>query len=417
MSHPLRPLLPNSPNPPRIELSSQSQHRPKRVATAAACEACRRRKSKCSAERPRCSVCIERQTPCEYTTLPTKTHLEAQKRKLSNLEIKCQEYEDLFAILRSRPEEEIVHILQRLRAGEDVQTIVKTVQDGDLLLQLSLKPEFRFRYEFPYIREMPHHLKGSQNPYTRSVLYEKTALQLFHPPMTMEILKDVLDESQKMYLAPYHTVELYDSRISSIIVSKWTTVSSDNPMLRILLQIYFVFEFPFHPYFHKDFFLDDMFIGIKRFCSPLLVNAVLAAAWHGYTRMKNRAEYWQPENLGYRFLAEALRLFELEEATPTITTVQAAAIINLAYNLNGIDELGWVYAKKSLQLAQKVSLFSSNPDESAEWQVVAGMTAWCLFNWQSLATFHTFQPPILEGPPNRPLPGVNEETVYYGKYS
>lgn len=161
--------------------------------------------------------------------------------------------------------------------------------------------------------------------------------------------------------------------------------------------------------------------------------------------MKNRAEYWQPENLGYRFLAEALRLFELEEATPTITTVQAAAIINLAYNLNGIDELGWVYAKKSLQLAQKVSLFSSNPDESAEWQVVAGMTAWCLFNWQSyvlrndlsafkgirtyihtiiltctkirLATFHTFQPPILEGPPNRPLPGVNEETVYYGKYS
>lgn len=99
--------------------------------------------------------------------------------------------------------------------------------------------------------------------------------------------------------------------------------------------------------------------------------------------MKNRAEYWQPDNLGYRFLAEALRLFELEQATPTITTVQAAAIINLAYNLNGIDELGWVYARKSLEMAQRMSLFSLNPDESADWRIVAGVTAWCLFNCQA----------------------------------
>ncbi|KAI1449337.1 hypothetical protein F5Y02DRAFT_413848 [Annulohypoxylon stygium] len=415
MSHPLRPLLPNSPNPPRIETSPQSQHRPKRVATAAACEACRRRKSKCSAERPRCSVCIERQTPCEYTTLPTETHLRAQKRKLSDLEIRCQAYEDLFGILRSRPEEEITHVLQRLRAGEDAQTIVKTVQDGDLLLQLSLKPEFRFRYEFPYIREMPHFLKDPQNPYIHSLLYERTVTQLVQPPMYIETLKEVSEESQKMYLAPYHTVELHDSRISSIVVSKWTSVSSDNPMLRVLLQIYFVFEFPFHPCFQKDFFLEDMFVGTKRFCSPLLVNAILAAAWHGYTRMKNRAEYWQPDNLGYRFLAEALRLFELEQATPTITTVQAAAIINLAYNLNGIDELGWVYARKSLEMAQRMSLFSLNPDESADWRIVAGVTAWCLFNCQALSTFHTFQPPIIEDPPNRPLPDADEEPSYYGE--
>ncbi|KAI1213704.1 uncharacterized protein F4807DRAFT_449741 [Annulohypoxylon truncatum] len=419
MSHSMRPLLPNSPNPPRIETSSSSssssQHRTKRVATPAACEACRRRKSKCSAERPRCSVCVERQTPCEYTTLPTETHLRAQRRKLSNLEIRCQAYEDLFGILRSRSEEEIAQILQRLRTGEDAQTIVKTVQDGDLLLQLSLKPEFRFRYIFPYSGEMPRHLKDAQNPYIRSLLYEKTVTHLVQPPMYIETLKEISDESQKMYIAPYHTVELDDPRISSMIVSNWTTVSSDNPMLRMLLQIYFVFEFPFHPCFHKDFFLEDMFIGITRFCSPLLVNAVLATAWHGYTRMKNRAEYWQPHNLGYRFLAEALRLFELEQETPTITTVQAAAIINLVYNLNGIDELGWVYTHKSFGMAQKISLFTPNPEESTEWQMVAGVTAWCLFNWQALITFHTFQPPVINDPPSRPLPDVDEEPAYYGE--
>ncbi|KAI1417867.1 hypothetical protein F5Y13DRAFT_32660 [Hypoxylon sp. FL1857] len=414
MSHSLRPLLPNSPNPPRVETLSQAQHRAKRVATPAACEACRKRKSKCTAERPRCSVCVERQTTCEYTTLPAETHLRAQKRKLTDLEIKCQAYEDLVGILRSRPDEETSQVLQRVRTGEDVQTIVKAVQDGDLLLQLSLKPDLRFRYEFPYIREMPSHLNRYPNPYLESTLFKKTGVQSPQSPIYLDSLRDIVDEPQKMYLVPYHAVELVDPRISSMSVSCWTAVSSDNPMLRVLLQIYFVFEYPFHPYFHKDFFLEDMLVGSRRFCSPLLVNAILSVAWHGYSRMKNRAEYWLPDNLGYRFLAEARRLFDLNQAHPTITTVQAAAIINLTCNLNGIDEISWFYTYKSLEMAQNMSLFSPSPDESKEWQVVAGTTAWCLFNWQALATFHTFQPPIIKDPPSRPPPDLDDISPHFG---
>ncbi|KAI1381121.1 hypothetical protein F4677DRAFT_460363 [Hypoxylon crocopeplum] len=414
MSNLLRPLLPNSPNPPRTEALSQAQHRAKRVATAAACEACRKRKSKCSAERPRCSVCVERQTPCEYTTLPTETHLRAQKRKLTDLEIKCQAFEDLFGILRSRPDEETAQILQRLRTGEDVQTIVKVVQDGDLLLQLALKP-LRFRYEFPYIREMPLHLKERHNPYLQSTLYEKMGTVLPQTPVYLETLLDIEEESHKIYLVPYHTVELVDSRISSMNVSNWTKVSSDNPMLRVFLQIYLVFEFPFHPYFHKDLFLEDMLSGSTRFCSPLLVNAVLSAAWHGYSKMKNRAEFWSPDNLGYRFLAEARRLFELEQANPSITTIQAGAIINLTCNLNGIDEIGWIYTYRSLEMARDISLFSPSPDETREWQLAAGTTAWCFFNSQALATFHTFQPPIIKDPPARPLPDIDDAAAYFGE--
>lgn len=99
--------------------------------------------------------------------------------------------------------------------------------------------------------------------------------------------------------------------------------------------------------------------------------------------MKSRAEYWLPDNLGYRFLAESRRLFELEQTHPTITTVQAAAIINLTCNLNGIDEISWMYTYKSLEMAKSMSVFSPNPNETREWQLVAGTTAWCLFNWQA----------------------------------
>ncbi|XXG97941.1 hypothetical protein Hte_004257 [Hypoxylon texense] len=370
----------------------------------------------CSAERPRCSVCVERQTPCEYTTLPTETHLRAQKRKLTDLEIKCQAYEDLLSILRSRPDSETNQVLQRLRMGEDVQAIVNAVQDGDLLLQLSLKPDLRFRYEFPYIREMPPHLDSPKNPYLCSILYEKTSVVSLQPSVYVDTLRDVQDESQKIYLVPYHTAELVDSRIASASVSSWTKVSSDNPMLRVLLQIYFVFEFPFHPYFHKDMFLEDLLAGSRQFCSSSLVNAILGAAWHGYSKMRNRAVFWLPDNLGYRFLAEARRLFELEQTNPTVTTVQAGAIIHLTSNNNGIDSLSWVYVDRSIKMAQSISLLSPSPDESREWQLVASATAWSLFNWQALAAFHTFQPPILKDPPARPLPDVDDYGEIWVQY-
>lgn len=180
--------------------------------------------------------------------------------------------------MRSRPDEETAQVLQRLRTGEDAQTIVKAVQDGDLLLQLSSKPELRFRYEFPYIRQMPDHLHQQHNLYLKSTLYERTGTPSPPSPGYLEALRDVEDESQKMYLVPFHTVELVDSRLPSINVSYWTKVSSDNLMLRVLLQIYFVFDYPFHPYFHKDLFLEDMLMCNRRFCSPLLVNSLLAAA-------------------------------------------------------------------------------------------------------------------------------------------
>lgn len=85
-----------------------------------------------------------------------------------------------------------------------------------------------------------------------------------------------------MFLVPYHTVELADPKLESADVAKWTAVTPDNLLLRRLLEIYFIFEFPFHPFFHKDLFLDDLLSGDLRFCSPLLVNAVLAAAWVGF---------------------------------------------------------------------------------------------------------------------------------------
>jgi hypothetical protein len=60
--------------------------------------------------------------------------------------------------------------------------------------------------------------------------------------------------------------------------SKWTSISSNDQLLPKLLEAYFLYDYPWFAAFHKDYFLVDMNNDSTRFCSSLLVNAILAAA-------------------------------------------------------------------------------------------------------------------------------------------
>jgi hypothetical protein len=101
-------------------------------------------------------------------------------------------------------------------------------------------------------------------------------------------------------------------------------------------------------------------------------------------RFSNRAEYWNPHTLLYRFMAEAKRLWELEAHVPRITTVQAGMIFNVFHNLCGLDEVGQAYRIQAIALAHKLSLFDSVTDGKSE-RMCHGMafTAWALYSWES----------------------------------
>ncbi|KAI1844183.1 hypothetical protein JX265_002956 [Neoarthrinium moseri] len=402
MSHSLRPLLPATNNSGSRDTadSPPAGSRPaKRAPTKAACEACRRRKSKCSAERPRCTICVERNTICEYSTLPAETHLTAQKRRFNDLQSKCESYESLVDLFRTRQEDEALGVFQRIRAGVDVEAIVRNIQDGDLLLQLSLRPECRSRYEFPYKRRLPAYLidnsnSSLRNPYLESTLYVKTSVLPSHAEVPMEVGPQIEgDDGHWVYTTPYHAAELLEPRLSSIDVTRWTAVPASNSVLRTLLEIYFIFEYPSNTYFHKDLFLDDMADGNQRFCSPLLVNAILAAAWHGYYANKTRADFWRPESLGYRFSAEAHRLLHRERDMAKITTAQAMTVMKLTHNSNGTDDLGWPLLHGAIEMAQELDLFSLSRESDAAWQRAAAITSWGIFNLQTRHPAHHLPDP------------------------
>lgn len=188
--------------------------------------------------------------------------------------------DELVKILRTRQAADVAAVLQRLRAGDDVENIVKLVHDGDLLLQCFLSPETHFRYVFPYLPTMPEFLYGPHNPYLDSTLYHQTIgnSTTSSPPNSAAI------SYQKVYDVPYHATTLVEPRLEHVKAARWTRVTSSDELVRALLAIYFQCEFPYDGFFHVDHFLDDLVAGKERYCSSLLVNAVLASACVSFAR-------------------------------------------------------------------------------------------------------------------------------------
>ena len=104
-----------------------------------------------------------------------------------------------------------------------------------------------------------------------------------------------------------------------------------------------------------------------------------------YPRFTKRAQYWNPQTLTYRFLAEAKRLWELEVQIPRITTIQAGILFNVFYNLSALDEVGQAYRIQAVALAKEMCLFDSAKFEGQSSRTRHGMAygAWALFNWET----------------------------------
>ncbi|KAF5659828.1 nitrate assimilation regulatory nirA [Fusarium heterosporum] len=165
--------------------------------------------------------------------------------------------------------------------------------------------------------------------------------------------------------------------------------------------------------FHKDYFLKDLATGGTRFCSPLLVNTLLAAGCHASTSIPDRAKLWSPQNLAYQFLAEARRLWEIQDGKSSLTTIQAAIVLNIIYDCDTMDKIGRSYLLQAVAMAHDIKLLQASPDKpiSKKMQRARAFTAWCLFAWDSMHSFHYRLPPLFDEAPESPLPAVHEDPL------
>ncbi|KAH8892396.1 hypothetical protein GQ53DRAFT_822620 [Thozetella sp. PMI_491] len=340
-----------------------------------------------------CGACGRHGTDCQFETATDETRSQAVNRKISQLRDDISVQNELIDLLRERPARDVGTIIQRLKAGQDVGSIVNFVKDGDLLLQSHLRPPADFRYQIPFPFESSW-MCAVENRYANSNLYRYMITPASLPPEGSGRLTPFLH----MYRMPYHFAKLIEPRIGSVKASMWTNVTDSDELVQTTLETYFIHEFPSTFFFHKDLFLQDMAAGRKRYCSSLLVNAILACGWHGLSRATDRASYWKPQSLGYQFLAEAKRLWELQYNKSQLTTVQAGA---LSAWLDLIRKMG-------------VNTMSGDGPSSCR-KTVCTITAWAVYSWQSIQTFYLRRESIMAEPPLLPLPSYQEASAFFGE--
>jgi hypothetical protein len=187
-------------------------------------------------------------------------------------------HEQLYQLLKTRSEPEVTEILHRIRVGIDVESILRYVRDGDLLLQLHLFPETRLRYSFPDFASWPTVFRDPEDPYLQAQLLDFAAGSDSSHDAAVSSASPVPSPDLHIYQIPYHAAQMVDPRLSSVKAARWTSVTNDDGLVSRLLAVYFQFEYSRTRLFQKDLFLDDLVRGRRRFCSPLLVNCILANA-------------------------------------------------------------------------------------------------------------------------------------------
>ncbi|KFG80621.1 putative zinc finger protein [Metarhizium anisopliae] len=371
-----RPLLPAPPSHDGSIASSSRRLARQSSPVTAACIECRKRKTKAK----------------------------VVKRKYEEIKSHSTPYERIFDAIRSRSEADVGAIVRKIRRGENVDDIARQVEHGDLLLQSFLVPETRYRYEFPLSSNLPPYLLLQSNVYLKSLIYKwAPPLPLGNaaesgPSSSHQQPDNAFSEAEAPYLMPYHAAKIIDTRLSSVAPSKWTSVSSDDLLMRRLLSAFFLQDHDWWTAFQKDYFLEDMSKMHHELCSSLLVNALLALSCNYYRGLDGRTEFWNPQTLGYRFLAEAKRLWEYEKGLDKLTTIQAALVFHIIYSGTGADKIGYAYTVQACAIAHKIDLF--NPTSVTE--------------NISLMSFHYFRPPLFNRPPAI-LPDPKHEPEWYGE--
>ncbi|KAF4472821.1 hypothetical protein FALBO_279 [Fusarium albosuccineum] len=159
----------------------------------------------------------------------------------------------------------------------------------------------------------------------------------------------------------------------------WTNITNDITLVQHLLALYFCWEYPTFASLSKEHFLQDFQDGRYRYCSPILMNALLALGCRFSTQPMTRANPNDPYTSGDHFFKESLRLFAQETDHHSLTTIQALGIMSIREASCGRDSESWYYAGQSIRLAIEMGLHRIMDDGDEDEVAVQSATFWGAF--------------------------------------
>lgn len=302
---------------------------------------------------PNCSTCTAvYQTPCFYDVDSDHRRKAALKRDIEALKGQNDALGIIVASIRSSTDTEVAEIVQQIRADEDLDSIAESLKKNVVL------PE----------RSGAKSAEGElSNLIGRPSIDALGVVKHFGHTSSLGLVSD--REASPMHL---QTSEV------------WTRVTRDTAFVEHLLSLFFCWVHPTYVLFSKELFLDDMGKGRSKYCSPLMVNALLALACGYSDRPEAREHPSDPMTSGDHFFTEAKRLLNENESS-NLTTVQALALMGLREASFGRDSSGFQYAGRCVRMLIELGLhlsFASASDKISPTELEArSITFWgCFMN-------------------------------------
>ncbi|GAW26055.1 putative nitrogen assimilation transcription factor nit-4 [Rosellinia necatrix] len=388
------------------------------VVTPNACTECRKKRAKCDGQKP-CGRCkSQKDVDCVYE-IPVRQSKEGLRHEIESLRKQQRQSESIFSAL-IQPElwEEV---LQRLRNGQSIEVISgwlgstassragalpSYAQPAELRSSMALAAPLSTYggtmtgpggYGSGAISQTT--VQGSamkqdfdaNSPWNFSSQSQSLSQPSTHPE-DMQWASDApprsrvglwlqdQDLDQPAESVRYRGVDqVLESPELKVPPSTWTNITSDSGLVQHLLALYFCWEYPTFASLSKEHFMRDYVHGRHRYCSPILVNALLALGCRFSTQPSTRANPNEPRTSGDHFFKEALRLLYREPNHHTLTTIQALGIMSIREASCGRDSESWYYAGQSVRLAIEMGLHRINDEGDEDELAVQAATFWGAF--------------------------------------
>ncbi|KAI9372127.1 C6 transcription factor [Aspergillus egyptiacus] len=296
-------------------------------------------KKRCSGEPP-CENCRAFHRECIFDETLDQRRRVAAKRTADELDYHREMLNDLMKVVR---DEDVVYgqrlfeIIRRGASSDDIRAYIDST----------------LRYKAR---------KGAENEETARELERARTVDIKGPELSVR--RQVMDIRYMCDRIPYR-----------VPAQPWTTVTKDADLVSHLVSLYFTWAYPFHVFLDRDVFLKHMARGYRSslFCSPFLVNALLASACHfcDYSEA-----YGNPGDIitkGDNFLTEAERL-KHEEPAKTLPYLQGTLMLYEKYSLAGTDDLGYTRLHEAIKIGEEMGLVSCEAASPLKLEIETGTT-------------------------------------------
>ncbi|KAK6331800.1 hypothetical protein TWF718_002342 [Orbilia javanica] len=199
--------------------------------------------------------------------------------------------------------------------------------------------------------------------------------------------------------------------ITDVPSQPWTTVTTNDEFVSHLIQLYFTWEAPVYDMVEKSLFIAEMRSGdptSSRYCSPLLVNAMLATACRYSDRDASFEDGDDPLSCGNHFFEEAKRLWQVGDQSTCLTNMQSLAIMHYFESHRANDGVGINYFDTAMNMYHELALKDHDVSDASESPLELSWPCWKLWVCRCYASI-VLREPYFIPPPNLPEPKMPDQ--------